>query len=566
MKLNDVNWGALEHAYGNAGDIPGYLEKIATNDSKAVAKIAERIAHQGWIEPDIALATVPLLLACIDSCSGNTKAKLINLLSDLVCAGSHEHFVGQRLNGPIFQNLIAKNSQVAAVHTALVNQDVGIDKCLQDSNATVRAAAAQFLALTNNRTADLMTCITREKNTVAKADMLIALGWLANSDDESVQAVLANYLNDSHLKDNHLNDKQAVIRFGAAIGLAYTAPLTQSVLTPLYAAMEFGIVKNSVWYRGQFFQIVINQLIQRAYTDNSGELLLNAFAHAPRPAQFDVVANLLRMYFSQEFNSTVKPPVLEGLSDHQKNILQLIVKYEVGGSTIEKLLSALGISASPPGVSHYLGIPLPTEMTDDTVIDFEGTSESVGAAIKRCCIAKTAHEVDENRVKYLAETIAARTEIGHTMDMAFSLSKSQCKDKHLLVLYFLLAYGKKIEAVLAQKIHGVLESGGTQYYYYLADKNTYWCTGDQFLLITYWTALHHINPDYPVPDTVEKHAVQNVPRSLSTAYQFHGVRLHAHYHASVWYQEAFYACKRRWPDLIMDSQVKEYGWDQEAFV
>lgn len=553
--IHAIPWNTMQHAYGSASNIPELLEKIANNDAKSVSKLAESIAHQGWLSPEVSLAVIPFLFELVSITNGSTKAKLIGLLSDLSCVGSHEHFIGQRMQGNIFKELIENNKEVSSIRKSIIDNAFMITDCLLDENANVRAAAAQFIAVTAQAKELLVQQITKEKDKTTKADMLIALGWLMHSGDD--QTILEQYLQDTN----------NTVCFGAAIGLAYSAPLDEKLLSVIYQVLDSDPVKKSIWCSGHHYDAMSSILIARAQESNDFTVVLNAFSHIHAPSQSIIFRNLININFKREMKSMVKPPKLERLSDLQKNILNLVVDYQLGGSSVEYVLKELGISPTPPGVSLYLGIPLPIGILDSKSISIDGHTKSLYETINHYCTAQKSEDVDEDQVKKLAEAIAEQTDITEFMGVAFGLSKPFKKERHLLVLYFLIAGGKTIEQQLSKKIDELLQQGGTQHYYEVNPKkaNSFFCTGDSFLLLVYWTALHQINPNHPVPTAVEKHPLQSEPRSLKYAYQFFGLRIYSGYQASIWFKDAYDACKPVWSDLTMYSDLKEYGWDQNLF-
>lgn len=553
-KTNSIQWESLEHAYGPATDIPELLEKIEANDAKSVTKLANCIAHQGWATPPISLAVIPFLFELVTTTSNATKAKLIALLSDLACAGSHEHFMGQRMQGNIFQELIATNKDLAAMRDTISSNGQIVVEHLKDTNAGVRSAVAQFMAVTSQTKSPLVLQISKEKNKTVKGDMLIALGWTTQVSDIEEQKILESFLMDS----------DDITRFGATLGLAYSAPITNTILENIYQIFKSTPVKQSIWCSGHFYEIATTVLIERSKESKDASLLINAFEHVPEPYQSDLIVNIIRDNFKREMKSMVKPPKLERLTDLQKSILKLIVDYQIG----VRILEALGLPDTPPGISLYLGIPLPVEIIDTQSISFDGMTGTLREIINHHCNATTPKSVDEEKVRLLAETIAANTEIHQFMDVAYSISKISKTEKHLLILYFLLTGRNAGEPLLSKKIDELLERGGTQFYYYANPnrKGQFFCGGDQFLLILYWTALYHLNPNHPIPTKVEKWPRQSEPRSLYYAYRFFGLRIYAGYKASAWFRDAYIACKSVWPDMAISTHdLKEYGWDESQF-
>ncbi len=71
LDLNDPRWGELEHAYGNASDIPSLLESIynipsSENDQEPWFSIWSALAHQGDVY-SASFAAVPHVISALSS-------------------------------------------------------------------------------------------------------------------------------------------------------------------------------------------------------------------------------------------------------------------------------------------------------------------------------------------------------------------------------------------------------------------------------------------------------------------------------------------------------------------
>ncbi|NUP51232.1 MAG: hypothetical protein HOW97_28560 [Catenulispora sp.] len=79
--MDSVEWSALTHAYGPAGDTPDLLRRLASNDAEAVAdahyELVSSLAHQGSVYP-ATVATVPFLVRL--AVSGIQRLPVLELL------------------------------------------------------------------------------------------------------------------------------------------------------------------------------------------------------------------------------------------------------------------------------------------------------------------------------------------------------------------------------------------------------------------------------------------------------------------------------------------------------
>ena len=82
MKIEDIDWNRLEHAYGRAEDVPELLRQLAGGDSSALDDIAGGLFHQRSVYSATA-AAFPFL---VDAATGNAldsqdRATLIHSMS-----------------------------------------------------------------------------------------------------------------------------------------------------------------------------------------------------------------------------------------------------------------------------------------------------------------------------------------------------------------------------------------------------------------------------------------------------------------------------------------------------
>ncbi|MCB9587663.1 MAG: hypothetical protein H6718_19830 [Polyangiaceae bacterium] len=80
--LDEVDWGALRHAYGSAVDVPAHLRMLAFGDEagqqEAFGELFSSVCHQGTVYPASA-AVFPFLYELLE-CSGASLRSWIALL------------------------------------------------------------------------------------------------------------------------------------------------------------------------------------------------------------------------------------------------------------------------------------------------------------------------------------------------------------------------------------------------------------------------------------------------------------------------------------------------------
>ncbi|MCA9491051.1 MAG: hypothetical protein KC621_14075, partial [Myxococcales bacterium] len=144
LDLDSVDWASLEHAYGNADDVPDMLRGMV-DPARAAAAFAAfdgAVVHQGWATP-AATACLPFLIAALDA-PGVPLARLVVLLADLSLSGNHESWLGERLRIGAPPEL---RDPVLAAHPHFV-------ALLAHPEADVRAAAALAVGVLHERAVD----------------------------------------------------------------------------------------------------------------------------------------------------------------------------------------------------------------------------------------------------------------------------------------------------------------------------------------------------------------------------------------------------------------------------
>ncbi|MEM7164542.1 MAG: hypothetical protein AAF581_03720 [Planctomycetota bacterium] len=81
-RLSDIDWNSLEHAYGEASDVPDLLRALAEGDdderSKALYELFGNIIHQGTVYP-ATVAAIPFLSSILESRDGDDEGVVMLL-------------------------------------------------------------------------------------------------------------------------------------------------------------------------------------------------------------------------------------------------------------------------------------------------------------------------------------------------------------------------------------------------------------------------------------------------------------------------------------------------------
>ncbi|HTJ42812.1 MAG TPA: hypothetical protein VL463_12000 [Kofleriaceae bacterium] len=81
-RLDDVDWASLEHAYGDASDVPDHLRAIAAGDDDALDQILYSLDHQGVMRFESTLRAVPFLVGLIAERATPRRGAIARILAE----------------------------------------------------------------------------------------------------------------------------------------------------------------------------------------------------------------------------------------------------------------------------------------------------------------------------------------------------------------------------------------------------------------------------------------------------------------------------------------------------
>ncbi len=155
-RLDQIDWSALSHAYGEASDVPELLRDLTSPDDSvrgnALYAFHGNIWHQGTVYEATGYA-VPFLIELLTIPSIVEKSAILRLLHS-IAGGSSYLDVHQRLDSfrserdtEEFQTERAQELEwVDAAHRAVVDGASVYQTLLSDAEAEVRTMAAYVLA------------------------------------------------------------------------------------------------------------------------------------------------------------------------------------------------------------------------------------------------------------------------------------------------------------------------------------------------------------------------------------------------------------------------------------
>ncbi|GAA2382883.1 hypothetical protein [Dactylosporangium salmoneum] len=159
-RLDEINWAVLNHAYGNADDVPRLLRAAAGPDEHeagaAVGELYSSLFHQGSVYPATA-AAVPFLIRLAVAAPWH-RAGLVLLVGGLADP--------YQAHGPT----------AGSVRGAVVAGGAALVPLLADADPGVRAAAAYAVAQTDGPAEVLLDRWRVEDDERARASLALAIG------------------------------------------------------------------------------------------------------------------------------------------------------------------------------------------------------------------------------------------------------------------------------------------------------------------------------------------------------------------------------------------------------
>lgn len=364
-RLFDIHWSELEHAYGDASDVPSQIVALASDDAKtrqdALWELYGNIYHQGSRYEATPYA-VPFLYELIADPFTESRHEIILLLTHLAL-GFPEYFLPGGISAQVVQNVSESlNESVEAQCYHAVSEGVPtLLELLNDEDANVRAASTYALAwfpshapLSTPAIRNLLTTETEIANT---ATAVLALGLLARSsgiesDDSEIRGLLSH--------------DSLMLRTAAAIAL-FREPIEKHVLDILIEAVgssnEFETLSSHVLFNNGDVVGYVSMILAEAAAAGSRELIIPVLCKALKSAHTMQSLDLTKAILDNVIN--VNSHSNDGESQQafdalETDALLAIADYgawEVGGGTFVNycdLVRAYGLPGSKMELVEYV--------------------------------------------------------------------------------------------------------------------------------------------------------------------------------------------------------------------
>ncbi len=325
--LDAVPWKTLQHAYGEASDVPGLIRRLASEDSderdEALDALYGNICHQGTVYEATSRA-VPFLVELFAAPAVKGREHIGELLFNISHGTSyhdvHQHlaFVGPILKEqPGFAERLAKElSDVEKVKAALSAVHPSFLAVLDaDAEPAVRRQAVRLLSRCEGARAIVLRELQRRLFAVRDAPLRAAVHFaLAALDFPGSRALLTDAL----------GDESPLVRLAAALALGFFgAELPEAaarVLTEHLADLERADYAQFVFGSDQVADI--GSALRQA-TPEQRERAADAMVaavKAQRAGIFSVASPMLALVFDPQ----APPKSLEALSPVQRRVLELV--------------------------------------------------------------------------------------------------------------------------------------------------------------------------------------------------------------------------------------------------
>lgn len=369
--LEQIDWHTLEHAYGEADDVPTLLRDLASQDEEAhgtaLGKLSISIYHQGTVYSASAYAA-PFLIELLESEAFQDKEGILLLLASLASGDAYHRqhlrmYPEARKRDPAFQRELAE--QVVWVERTREAVHRGLSTYLKllshpDPKIRMRAAytLAQFKEDASSIVPHLCSLLEQESDQLAKASILLSLGVLGEPTAEILSLL------ETAMKTEGAGVGHALVCFTAATALTWLG----KDATPKEAVQELVDMLTSRKPMALFDMYVELPRVEGSLAGFAGCTL--RWRLQPRRLRFalpqlvkalevvdaydvgEVIRTMLYVVFGRE-----KLPAhvtAQDLTEEQRTILSIIATSYAAWHT-------------PPGVYSQTGTAFAGEMTEDAM-------------------------------------------------------------------------------------------------------------------------------------------------------------------------------------------------------
>jgi hypothetical protein len=330
--LEAINWHELEHAYGEADDVPDLLRNLASPNAKirqdALSELYSNIYHQGTVF-EATVYAVPFLLELSQAETVQDRDKILIYLAHLARGHSYLEvhqdslFYAEELQNAEFQTQIQQEmTWVRNVNFAVCTEPNIYFNLLERSEPQIGIAVPYTLASCQRHSSEIVSKLkqhlSQEQNSQVKASLILSLGVLETPESASIELFVSL-----------LDSEDDLVQLAAAMALARLA----KDKTPSKAvAILIETIQNSASVRALYAQlpwanhdVVSDASNFLSYLGAAGSSvipeLITALETVDSYSVLGIVRSLLYLAFNGQKSAA---PILQNITTEQRAVLEAI--------------------------------------------------------------------------------------------------------------------------------------------------------------------------------------------------------------------------------------------------
>jgi len=363
--LDQIDWHQLQHAYGEADDVPGWLrDLLVPHEERAYAPLdllSISLCHQGTVYSATA-HTVPFLLELLKSEEIQGREAILLLLASIAKGDAYhrqhlDFYPEARRQDPEFQRELAEQIEWVERTREAARQGLPIYlELLSHPDPKIRMAAAYTLASFKGEASSivpmLLPRLEREDDVLARASMILSLGILGSHTHE-VLALLKALLHTSHKEQT----EQELIHLATATALAWigqektpqqAVEILVHVLTSPRSDSLFDLYVQLPWVDGSLARFAGRTLRWRLPRERlrfAISRLMEALEIVDNYDVGEVIKILLYIVFGRQ--AFPEPRTVHDLNEEQREVLSVIARSYAAWHTPPGVYSMMGTYSAP---------------------------------------------------------------------------------------------------------------------------------------------------------------------------------------------------------------------------
>ncbi|HTK05595.1 MAG TPA: hypothetical protein VL485_00350 [Ktedonobacteraceae bacterium] len=370
--LDAVPWSELEHAYGEASEVPDLIRELASPEQEvyegAIGRLGYTVIHQGTVYSSTAYV-VPFFCELLEAPEIFNKVELLDYLATIARGASYSDVhirVKEQRETPEMQRQIAEElSWVQAASDAVSDGYATYLRLLQSPDTNLRAYAAYTLSRCQSHATEVVPVmkqhLTEEEVLSVRASLLLSLGHVLQKNEETALFFM------HRLHETEDPFVQIIVAIGCA--LAMKEQISQEILNVLIKGHK---LPSAV--RKQFSELPFDFFYGRADLDawisralrsigisaapQTVPTLIRTIKKCSRLNSSILVYNLLYLVFEDQ--KITRDMTVSDLTDLQRDVLTAIYETRAvwrdsdTSFTVSSFFDPIRIDPSFPALSYSI--------------------------------------------------------------------------------------------------------------------------------------------------------------------------------------------------------------------